>query len=334
MSNQSPIKLSSTEISSLWLTYYNDSLVTKMLKYFKNNVSDEEVRAQLETAYNISDKHLKFIEQVFRNDGLTIPVGFSEQDVNENAPRLFRDVYYLYYLSNIALYGMTNFNLYLYRTARTDVRKFFSEGEIEMTQFYYNLSDLMLNKGVFLRAPIVEVTKEIDFVNKKDFFAGIFTEPRSLLLMEISNIYANILTCLTGRTLIQGFSQVTNSNEIKKFLHDGKEMLDRHVNFFAGLLEAEDIPVPAMSDTFLTDSTQAPFTDKLMLYHATVLNIIHIRNFSDAIATSMRKDITVGFTRLLGEIGRFASEGVGIMVKNGWMEQPPQAVNQRELVGV
>lgn len=334
MTNHSSVKLNSSEVSSLWLMYLNNSLSSKIIKHFISNVNDADVRTQLQASYNIVDRQIKHVDTLFKAEGLVLPIAFSESDVDEKAPRLFSDAYYLYYLANMAKVGMADYSLTYYHSARQDVRKFYLDTLIEIDNFYFNLAGLMLSKGVFPRAPIVEITKHADLIDRKNFFAGLFTHPRSLLLKEISNVYENMLTCIIGRTLTMGFAQVAGPKEIKRYFVKGKDMLSEHIEFLSGLLKNEDIPVTSTTDMFLTDSIQAPYSDKLMLYHISMLNVSHFRNFTDSVATSLRSDITAGFSRLSLEVSKYAVEGVNLLIDNGWMEQPPQLVGHKELVGV
>lgn len=334
MSDHSKVQLNSSEISSLWLLYLNDSLSVKMIKHFMNNVADADIQTQLQAADTIINKHMKYVEEVFRTEGIALPKGFSDSDINEKAPRLFSDTFYLHYLSNMAKTGMADYSLTYYHAAREDIRKFYLDVLIEIDNFQFGLANMMLSKGVFIRSPIVRIAKHPDVIDRKDFLAGLFTQPRSLLLKEISNIFENILTCITGRALLMAFAQVAESNEVKKYLMKGKDILSEHMEFLSKLLKDEDVPVRSTADMFVTDSTEATFSDRLMLYHISVLNVSHFRNLANSIATSLRSDIMTGFTRLSAEIGKYASEGLDIMIKNGWMEQPPQLAGHRELVGV
>lgn len=334
MADHSTVKLNSSEISSLWLSCLNNSLTATMLKYFLNNVQDKDIRVQLESANGLVTKYLKTITPLLQKEGLPLPAIFSDNDVDLEAPQLFSDSFYLSYLTNICKYGMGNFSISLNNAARADVRKFYADCLKEITQFYYNLSGVMLSKGLMLKSPTVVMNKMPDLVGSKDFFAGIFKQPRPLLLVEISNIFSNMLNCLTGRTLVLGFAQTAESTEVKKYFYRGKEMLDEHIESLSKLLNDEDVPVDSITDMAVTDSTQATFSEKMMLYHTSIINVMHIRNFTDAIATTLRKDIIAVLLRLTAEITDYASEGMDIMIKNGWMEQPPQLVNHRELVGV
>lgn len=334
MTNHSNIPLNSSSIAALWTTYMNDSMVVCILKHFLNNAEDEDVRNLLTEANNISNNHIQKIAPILNQAEIPLPMGFKDGDTDLKAPRLFTDTFYLFYLSNMSQFGMTNFSFALHHAARTDVRKFYLDSLTEIANFYYKLSDIMLGKGVFIRAPIVSTTKSSDIIDNKGFFRGVFSQPRSLILTEVYHVFANMLTCFTGRSLLQGFSQGARSTEVRKLLFKGKKMLEHHIEVFSSILKSEGIPVPSTSDMSVTDSILPTFSDRLMLFHIAMLNAVNIRNYTEAMATSMRNDINATFVRLSAEVAEFAKEGMDILVDNGWLEQPPQVVNHDKLAGI
>jgi hypothetical protein len=334
MTTHSDIPLNSASIAALWTTYLNDSMAACVLKHFLKNVEDEDIRTILNDANNICNGHIQTVAPILSKAEIALPIGFTDSDVDLKAPRLFTDTFYLFYLANMSQFGMTNFSLALYHAARTDIRKFFLDSLTEVANFYYRLSDLMLAKGVFIRAPIVSVTKSSDIVDKKNFFSGIFSQPRSLILTEVFNVFTNMLACYTGRTILQGFSQTAKSTEVRKVLSKGKKMLEHHIEVFSNILKSEGIPVPSTSDMSVTDSILPTISDRLMLFHVTMLNVVNMRNYTEAMSASLRNDLNATFVRLSAEVAEFANEGINILVDNGWFEQPPQVVNHDKLVGI
>jgi Protein of unknown function (DUF3231). len=43
-------------------------------------------------------------------------------------------------------------------------------------------------------------------------------------------------------------------------------------------------------------------------------------------ALDIRRDIVARFIKLIIEIGKYGADGIKINIKNGWLEQPPQAI--------
>jgi len=56
------------------------------------------LNALLQQTADLSNKHIEELTIIFNQEKLTIPEGFTDKDVNINAPRLFIDDFYLGYL--------------------------------------------------------------------------------------------------------------------------------------------------------------------------------------------------------------------------------------------
>ncbi len=328
------IELSSAEIAGLWTAYMNDSAAVHVIEYFLKYVDDGQVKPILQYALDLSKKHIKKISQYFNEEKIPIPQGFTESDIDVNAPRLYTDNFYLFYLRNIGILGTTAYSLALSTCARSDIRDYFTGCLGSSVELSNKVSDILLSKGLFVRAPSVEVPKQVSFIEKEDFLDDILGKKRPLLTVEIAHIYGNTLTNLVGRALLMGFGQVTNSNEIKKFMFRGMDIASKHIEVFNSLLSQENIPVPSTSNAFVTDSTISPFTNKLMMFHVNALNAAGIGNYSAGMIASLRKDLHANYLRMSAEIGQFVDDGTKIMIRNGWLEQPPQAINHKTLANV
>lgn len=59
-----------------------------------------------------------------------------------------------------------------------------------------------------------------------------------------------------------------------------------------------------------------------------------ISNLGMAIAGTMRSDLQAKYIKYIADDMRYCKEGVDILIDNGWLEQPPQAVKHENLVWV
>ncbi|MFZ5988275.1 MAG: DUF3231 family protein [Bacillota bacterium] len=328
------LKLTSSEIGGVWAAFMNDSMALCTLGHFLRIVEDKEIHNVLQFAYNLSEKHIKLLRKFLKEDGLAIPQGFTSEDVDLKAPRLYSDNFYLFYLINMAKFGMSSYSVSLFHVSREDIRHYFSECLVSSVELYNKLAETMLSKGLFIKAPRVEVTKEIDFIKKDSFLSGFIRELRPLLTIEITHIFANALTSIVGRPLVTGFAQAAKSRQVRDYMLRGKDISSKHIEVLSSLLANEDIPIPSTYETFTTDSTIAPFSDKLMMFHIALLNSSSIGAYAAAMAASMRRDLHANYVRLSAEIAQYANDGINIMIDNGWMEQPPQVINHEVLAGV
>lgn len=100
---------------------------------------------------------------------------------------------------------------------------------------------------------------------------------------------------------------------------------------FGSLLSEEYLPSASAWSTMPTDSTITPFSDKLMMFHAVMLNAAGIGHYGISLGRSPRRDLGAHFTRLSAEIVLYGEDGMNLMIDNGWLEQPPQATDREQL---
>jgi len=155
-----------------------------------------------------------------------------------------------------------------------------------------------------------------------------------LLVGEITHISCVILANIIGRVLTTGFGQVCETHEVSKYLFRGRDMSSKKINIFTSVLSSENIPIPSTSYSSVTDSTIAPFSEKLMMYHIVSAGLISISNDGLALAESLRSDLSTTYIRFLTEALAYAKDGATIMFKNKWFEQSPQAVKHENLARV
>ncbi|MDR3588011.1 MAG: DUF3231 family protein [Desulfosporosinus sp.] len=332
MQNSNNIPLVTSEIASLWNSYMSDSASICMFKYFLNNIEDNDIRSIIQHALSLSEEHLGKMKKLFKQEDFSTPLAFSEEDVDINAPRLYTDSYYISYLGLMAGFGLNSYSLVLRLVSRGDVRKYFSDCITETLDLYNKAVDLQISKGLLIKAPQAEVLKDVAFVENTSFLKGFLLDhPRSLLAREVANIYNAILIDLIWRALILGLCQVAKSPQVKDFMYRGKNTITYHFDGFSSLLIGEDIPVPSTSESFVTDSTVSPFSEKLMMFQAMSMCIVAVSVDGYAITSSLRSDLIAKHVKYAAEILKYASDGEKLMINNGWQEQPPQVVRHEEL---
>lgn len=68
-----------------------------------------------------------------------------------------------------------------------------------------------------------------------------------------------------------------------------------------------------------------------MMQQVTALIALSMANYGAALGSSTRVDVANDYARLMAEIAAFGEDGAQIMIKHGWLEQPPQAADRKEL---
>lgn len=332
--DDSKIPLTSSEISGLWMSYMSDSIIAAEFKYYLNRVECEEAKTLLKHVSDLAKGHISELTNMLNAEKLPIPVGFTDNDVDVSAPRLFTDAFYLAYLSFMARVSMSNYTLTLNEAARSDMRAYFSKRIIEAIDIYNNAAELRLSKGIFIRPPQVEVAKKAEFVKSSSFITDLFGEKRPLLAREIGHIFSIIFGNILGRATSIGFGQVARQEKVSNHFFRGEDLASKQIRELTSIFMDEGIPIPSSSDSYVTDSTIAPFSDKLMMNHQMALCSSAISSLGVASSDSMRSDLQAKFNGFTSDILEYGKDNLDIMIENGWLEQPPQAIRHENLVGV
>lgn len=115
-------QLTGSELATLWNTYIADTMGKCVLLHFKNTVEDKNIEGIIDFALQIGENHIETITKLFKQEKIPIPQGFGENDINQNAPRLFSDLYYLRYLAHMGRTGLSTYALAKAISSRKDIR--------------------------------------------------------------------------------------------------------------------------------------------------------------------------------------------------------------------
>ncbi|WP_100374299.1 DUF3231 family protein [Bacillus sp. FJAT-45037] len=328
------INLTSAEIASIWTSYMNDSMAKCILGYFLEHVEDEEIRSIVQFSYDLSSAHIDKLTTIFQEEQIPTPTGFTyDDDVNFNAPRMYTDSFKLTYINHMAKVGLLANSGFISMSARNDIRTFFIESIHETTELFARSSNVAISKGTFIRAPYIPYPTETDYIDTKKYLSGLspFNKHRPLNAIEISHLFLNIQTNLIGSKLATSFAQATSRNNIRKWMLRGRDISQKHIEIFTKILLNNDIIAPMPSDICITDSTTAPFSDKLIMFHMSLLNATGTGNYATAAAVSQRSDLTLNYERLSLEVAQYTKDGADILIDNAWLEQTPGTTDKDQL---
>ncbi|RXT02821.1 DUF3231 family protein [Ammoniphilus sp. CFH 90114] len=325
METQHNPKLVSTELANLWTQYMNDSMAICVINYMLKKVEDDDIRSILEFSLSLSKRHTEVIKGFLSEEEYPIPYGFTDGDVNLEAPRLFSDSFFLKYMHIMAAHGMTGYAVAFTTSARADMRKFYADCNNETIELFNRSLDLLLSKGLYTRPPYLHPPEMAQYVKKQGFLTGWFGNRRPLNGIEISNITFNMNKTVMGKAMVLGFGQVAQSKDVREYLMRGTQLSSKHLEIFSSLLHEDNLPSPPSWDSEVTNSTISPFSDKLIMFHTGVLTQTAVAFYGAALAVSMRRDLATQYTRLTAEMEQYGEDGANILINNGWMEQPPTA---------
>ncbi|WP_204517207.1 DUF3231 family protein [Brevibacillus fulvus] len=324
-------KLTSAEQGKLWVTYVGNTMSICVLSYMLNHVEDAEIKAVLEDAISLSKQFVQTIKDIFVQDNFPVPKGFTAQDVNVNAPRLFEDDFYLQYLKYVGKAGISLYSIAIPLVSRPDVRSFFTQ-LIDLTvKFLNQVNQLLEKKGLITKPPYIPYPTKVDTITKHSYLNGFFGPVRPLQALEITHLHDNLENNATSRAVLIAFSQVAQSAQAKAYFRRGIELASKHYDAFREIMQTEGLTSPPIFDSLVTTSTTAPFSDRLMLFHKLDMYAVRIRAYGNAMSMSPRHDVAEKYARFIVEVGNYVEDGANILIQHGWMEQPPQAVDRNEL---
>jgi len=303
-----------------------------MLPYFVEKCKDPDIRSVLVHVLNVSTQHVNSMTELFNKANFPIPHGFTDEDFDINAKQLFSDSYMLIYTRFIAKYGLSNSQLAFTISTRPDICGFFEGCLNDFIEIHKRANEVLLAKGLLDRTPNIPTPDRVEYVHDvQSFYKGLIGQKRPLNALEIGHISLIASSKSIQNALILGFSQVAKSKKIKDYLSRGKQITDKQLEVLSSLFKDQDLPIPMTYQSQVTDSTESPYSYKLILFHLSVFIAHSIVEFGFATANCARLDLIVTFARLIGELTDYVKDGIDLSIENGWLEMIPESANRKEL---
>ncbi|MDQ1144030.1 hypothetical protein QE429_000857 [Bacillus sp. SORGH_AS 510] len=332
MKDKNPI--SASEVGTLWVTYQEKTMILRILEYFLAKADDQEAKNIMGGLWQELHDYVLEIKKILQDEGVAIPVGITASDVNLEAPNLYDNGFDIMFLRVLKELSMGMYTINMNMSYRRDVMKIYS-GLTRVTQRIYELSTLyLLEKGVLSLPPKVTMPKANEFVENKSYFSGLnfFNEKRVLNTVELGILHHGIETNNVGMQLITGFAQCAQDKEVKEYFIKGKELAKKQIKIFEGILLENDIQFSSTSGSTVTRSQVAPFSDKLMMLCIFFLNTFGMIGNTFGTMFTMRNDIIVKNGLIGKDVYFFARDGIKLMIKNGWLEEPPPMEDRETLI--
>ena len=326
--------LSASEVGTLWLTYQQKTMILRILEYFLEKSDDQEAKNIMGMVWQELQFYVNLIKETFESEGIATPIGFTKTDVNLEAPNLYDngfDIMFLRILKEVSM-GMYTINMNM--AYRKDVMTIY-EGLTIATHKVYKLATLyLLKKGILSLPPKSTKPKTVDFIKDTSYLKGFkpFSDRRALNHLELGNLHHGVETNNVGMQLITGFAQCAQDKKVKSYFVKGKELAKQQIKVFQEILLEGDVQFSATSGSTVTTSSIAPFSDKLMMFCIFLLNGFGMVGSSFGTIFSFRNDISVRSALIAKDIYLYAEEGIKIMIKNGWLEEPPQMEDRTQII--
>ena len=98
-------------------------------------------------------------------------------------------------------------------------------------------------------------------------------------------------------------------------------------------MQDEDLPVPIIWDHEVTDSTESPFSDKLIMFSILTMLRNRITLNGISLANCIRGDIITAFGGSIVALQAYSKDALDLMINSGWLEKIPQVADRQEIIG-
>jgi len=317
--------LTAAEVSALWLQYLGDSMAICVYKYFLNIVENNEIKPILEFALQLAESHITKITEFLDNANFQIPIGFTENDVNVNAPRLFSDQFLLFYSYIMTIHGITAYGLAVSNTERQDIQDYFFDCTVSSKELFQKIVELAKNQPKYTSVPSIPSPHGVEFMESPGFISNLIGDKRPLNSSEISTLFFNSTKTGFVSSLSLAFSQVAVREDVRNFMLKNVKLAGKDAESFDTILQQDHLPIPEKWDDEITDSTVSPFSDKLIMFHAGFLVNAALTYYGASLGSSYRSDIIVNYSKVFTHAMEAGAISYNIMVKHGWLEKQPEA---------
>lgn len=325
--------ISGSEVGTLWLTYQEKTMILRIIEYFLEKSDDQEAKNILGMLWQELQFYVDQIKKLFEKQGINIPIGYTKADVNIEAPPLFDNGFDIIFLRVLKEMSMGLYAINMNMSYRVEVMQIF-EGLTTVTQKVYKLATLyLLRKGLLALPPKVTMPKTTEFIKNKGYLSGLnpFKDKRTLNDIEMGILHHAIESNNVGMQLMLGFAQCAQDKKVKQYFVKGLELAKKQIKLFEEILLDSNIHISIASGSTVTTSTASPFSDKLMMHCTTFLNGFSTVGTSFGTFFSLRRDINLKTTLIAKDVYLYAQEGIELMIKNGWFEEPPQMEDRPSL---
>ncbi|WP_419393531.1 DUF3231 family protein [Cytobacillus praedii] len=323
--------LTAAEVSALWLQYLGDSMAICVYKYFLKIVENEEIKQIIERSLVLAEGHITKIPKFLQSANFQAPQGFTEKDVNLKAPRLFSDQYLLFYSYIMTIHGLTAYSLATTNTERKDIQDYFFECTATSKELFQQIVTLSKTFPNFSSVPAIPPSAGGELIESIGIISNLIGDKRPLNSSELSTIFFNSKKTGFIMSLSLAFSQVAKLEEVRNFMLKNVKLAEKDVQSFDSLLQQEHLPIPERWDAEITDATVSPFSDKLLMFHAAFLVNAALSYYGAALGSSFRSDIILNYYTVFNHAMEAGMMCYKIMVKHGWMEKQPEAIDRTSL---
>lgn len=319
-------KMNSSELGSLWTTYQKKTMILRILEYFIEKADEIEAKNLMSDLWEQLHPMVIELRTILESEGAAVPKGFTKEDVNLEAPKLWENGFDIMISRLLKEISMGMYALHLTTSYREDIVKFYKQLS-EITEKHYNhFTQYLLKKSLLSRPTYVMMPKSTDYITDKQYMKGtnILGHKRPLNTVEFGTLYHAIESNITGLQLLKGFAQCAKDEDVQKYFTKGKELSKEIIKEDQNILLENSIQSPATPGGTVTSSTMAPFSERLMLFCNFLLSSFSLGGQGFSSTFLWRNDLLTKTVKQAKDVIEYTREGTILMMSKGWLEEPPK----------
>ncbi|WP_235749616.1 DUF3231 family protein [Neobacillus bataviensis] len=196
---------------------------------------------------------------------------------------------------------------------------------------FQKIVELAKNQPKFSSVPSIPTPHGAKFIESTGIISNLIGDKRPLNSSEISTLFFNSTKTGFISSLSLAFSQVAELEEVRNFMLKNVKLAGKDADSFDAILRQDHLPIPEKWDAEITDSTVNPFSDKLIMFHAAFLVNAALSYYGASLGSSFRSDIIVNYYKVFTHAMEAGASSFNIMVKHGWLEKQPEAIDRKSL---
>jgi hypothetical protein len=324
------LDLTVNEVSNLWSSFQMNSMTQRLTEYFIATTEDSRIKSVIEKILDQSKKNVNGLKEIFVQEHLKVPLGFTDEDVNVDCDKVFSDTFHLYFCYDITHLFMSTYPMALSDCTKNHIREHFQKNIDFAMKIQNEIVHLLQELGVYLMPPRVNIDSDVELADNLLYLNGFFGGSRPLNAPEIANLSRIILRAQFSVMVFVAFSKLAKNKELKQHFGKGRDEIEKVLKSLKEVLDHENIPISASSDYQFLDTAQSPFSDKLMLFFVnTCLGIFCFAMITQAMTSSVRTDIVNRLDKISNGMKKFYELGLLLAIRENWFEQPPQTFNRK-----
>jgi len=241
---QQNIRLTAPEISNLWAHYLRETLSMRVNQYMLHIVKDPEIHSLFQIAIDCSLNHIDTLKKFFKKEKFPVPKGFTEEDVNLDAPPLFTDTLCLKALFMMSQHGSNEYSLSHTNSIRKDITSFYYQCNMDAMDLFQRAKELLIAKKLY-KGPSEYITpKKATIIEDYSYVTNIFGSHRPINSVESGHTYFNLYKTLISKAMILGFAKVAKDSKVRSTLEKALEAKNKNIKAFSTLLAKENLQIP------------------------------------------------------------------------------------------